>query len=265
MAMGVVKGLLRFALLALLGFFLSVLSDVGVSEAQTTNFQIGNCNVNVQNSPNTTVIIDKNTDCVRNLPKSGPRPAPLVISGRWIFNGTNNIIRIPNRDLIFENGSEIRVKNGSSLTIEAASIRVKDGRARIDGGGEPGDRGGRGQDNGKVWISRTKGEFDQAVNDCRGNPNHRERGGRGRPGGSGGPGATIRLSRPFVGTLEIDVSGGVGGQGGPGGSGETLKNGPSFTCDGCTTGCGDGEVGPTGDTGPKGHLFIAGREVSSAP
>ena len=150
-------------------------------------------------------------------------------------------------------GLRMRVED-ATVFFRADEIQAATGAA-IDGHGAAGAAGARGEDRGSTWNSRGDSDYWDALNSCRANPGHPDRGGAGEPGGNGRGGARIVFAVVPVGTVVVATDGGVGGPGGLGGNGRLLRNGRNYYCDGCTMNCPVGPPGPSGGKGEDGFAY----------
>jgi hypothetical protein len=173
-----------------------------------------------------------------------------VLQGEEDLTGAN--IRTQGR-VVIRPGTRIRVGDGTCLIIRAQEILLE-GDVFVDGRGVNGRNGSNGAHLGD-WSSKGDGDFKQALDECRSNPDHKDRGKNGADGEEGGPGAIIVLSPEPTGPGKIDVrvNGGAGGAGGRGGPGRLLRNGRQNYCDGCMMNCPPGQDGHPGRRGKTGR------------
>lgn len=163
--------------------------------------------------------------------------------------------------VVFAHGATLTVKNGATFVVDALTIE-DGGDASIIAVGVNGARGGSGQAKGDPWSSRGDGDYWRAVNDCKANGAHPDRGGSGGRGSDGGDGGIVFFAvAPLLITdagkpISVDYRGGSGGPGGPGGAGRLLKNGRNNYCDGCMYNCPSGSEGSPGNPGTAGGYFI---------
>lgn len=155
-------------------------------------------------------------------------------------------------------GAKIRVRNGSTFTIDAETFIVE-GAAEFDGSGAPGAAGppgvtppefihapggtGTGYDHAR--CGREFGGFGNHSDDF---------GGPGKDGGAGGAGAKIDIKfGALVGNtagITSNVKGGPGGEGGPGGLGRKMRCARDAV--GSTRIPQESRRGPNGRAGPAG-------------
>jgi hypothetical protein len=186
-------------------------------------------------------------------------PTPCPASSRRVLVGGSLEVAAdtewPEQCVEVRGDTSVRVTNGAHFTVRARRIVLFDGaRLSIDGTGVLGTAGPRGDSVGGEWASQGDSDYWAAVNQCRNDTNHPDRGKKGGKGGNGGRGAEVVLAvRPIgTGAFTCQARGGSGGPGGPGGGGRLLKNGRNNHCDGCTTNCPNGPPGDPGDPGADG-------------
>lgn len=181
-------------------------------------------------------------------------PGKYVVSGVVTRSG-DTLIDCPT--VVFSAQSALRIRNGFGLLINAMSVLVE-GKASIDAIGDDGARGDPGDSIQGEWHSRGDPDYWAAVNDCRSNPRHPDRGKQGRPGRDGRNGSVVilRVAPDKPNLLNVETGAGRAGPGGPGGTGRLLRNGRNYYCDGCTTNCPSGDVGPSGKTGDAGAYLL---------
>jgi len=192
---------------------------------------------------------------------------PVVPASVFTFGGTREFdgnVTVSARQIVFAPGSVVRVRNGSTLELRAESI-VVEGTATIDGTGEPGVPGSPGPDNAELPLDLLPDSNYKSIrNRVASSENDPLRGHKGADGGSGGPGATIVLSRHALGgALIIKVKGGPGGPPGPGGSGRLIRNQRQFYCDGCMYSR-NGPDGHKGPDGPNGRVIYGDMATRSS-
>lgn len=158
--------------------------------------------------------------------------------------------------VIFKPGGRL-VTNGHLLFIDAREFNSEGGPAAIDASGPPGDPGPPGVSSLAPWQSREDRDYWSALNDCRSNPRHPDRGPAGGMGGKGGDGGIVLLTST-IGREKVNIKldGGPGGPGGKGGVGRLLRNGRNFYCDGCTMNCPEGPAGQPGPSGATGDIIV---------
>ncbi|HEX3480905.1 MAG TPA: hypothetical protein VHT91_38075 [Kofleriaceae bacterium] len=145
---------------------------------------------------------------------AGDGAQEIVIAGAQTYD-RDTVIRA--RRVTIADGARLRVRHGAMLRIEADEITVQ-GAAEIDGTGDRGAPGRPGRaEPGETVPDRDR--FEKAKQHCqKARPD-------GRPGGNGGPGATIVLKAPRIEArgLTVRVDGGAGGEGGRGASGHRIE------------------------------------------